>query len=118
MQRPELPPDRGMLFVFPEQRPRTFWMADTLIDLDIIFLDGDGRVVAMQEMRAEPPRRNDESAAAYHARLPRYSSRVPAVFAIELAAGSLGLLGLEVGDPVDLDIERLRALAEIGGVEQ
>jgi len=103
MDRPEIAPDRGMLFIFPDQDVRTFWMKRTLVDLDIIFLDAEGRVTAMHEMRAEPPRGPGESEWAYYRRLPRYSSRTPAKFAIELKGGTLGILGLVVGDRVFLD---------------
>ncbi len=40
MNRPELPAGTGMLFVFPSNAERVFWMKNTLVDLDIIFLDG------------------------------------------------------------------------------
>jgi len=41
----ELPLDEGMLFIFPEKDYRTFWMKDTLIPLDIIFIDDQYRIV-------------------------------------------------------------------------
>ncbi|MHC4946746.1 MAG: DUF192 domain-containing protein [Planctomycetota bacterium] len=109
--REELDEDGGMLFVFPRSRPRSFWMDACLIDIDIAFLDHRGRIVAVHEMKAEPARRRGESRAAYERRLRRYPSRRPAQFAIELAAGSLRRLDLEVGDEIELDRERLRKLA-------
>nr|WP_245710794.1 DUF192 domain-containing protein [Citreimonas salinaria] len=41
----EMPRSRGMLFVYPDERPVSFWMRNTLIPLDIIYADGDGVVV-------------------------------------------------------------------------
>ena len=39
-----LPEDKGMIFVFEQDQPQVFWMKNTLIDLDIIFLTSDKRV--------------------------------------------------------------------------
>jgi uncharacterized membrane protein (UPF0127 family) len=54
MFRRELAPDAGMLFVFPPpDRRQAFWMRNTFLPLDMIFIDGDRRVVGVVE-RAEP----------------------------------------------------------------
>ena len=45
MFRESLPDDRGMLFDFPEPRPVQFWMHNTPLSLDIIFIGTDGRVL-------------------------------------------------------------------------
>jgi uncharacterized membrane protein (UPF0127 family) len=92
----------GMLFVFPEDAARVFWMRDCKIDIDIAFLDRSGRVVAAHRMRAEPLRRAGEGEEQYLSRLRRYSSRAPARFAVELRAGSLSQLGISVGSVVDV----------------
>jgi uncharacterized membrane protein (UPF0127 family) len=42
MNRTSMDPDHGMLFLFREEGPRSFWMKDTLIPLDIVFIDTDG----------------------------------------------------------------------------
>ena len=39
MYRKKLADDRGMLFIFPEEKPRSFWMKNTYVELDIIFID-------------------------------------------------------------------------------
>ena len=53
MFRPDLPRDRGMLFIFDETSEHPFWMHDTLIALDLIYLGDDRRVVGVVES-AEP----------------------------------------------------------------
>lgn len=53
MNRRALAPDAGMLFVFTESDDHVFWMKNTLIPLDMIFVGEDGRVVGVVE-RAEP----------------------------------------------------------------
>ena len=45
MHRREMPRNVGMLFIFPSLGLQSFWMKDTLITLDILFLDTKGRVV-------------------------------------------------------------------------
>jgi uncharacterized membrane protein (UPF0127 family) len=111
MHRTEVPADGGMLFVFPESEVRSFWMGNCLVDIDVIFLDPRGRVTAVHRMKAQPPRRADESEADYDRRMPRYWSAYPAQFAIELKAGTLDRLGVKVEDRIDLDLDRLKRLA-------
>ena len=105
-------PAGGMLFVFPKSEVRSFWMKNCVIDMDIVFVDGQGRVTAIHTMVVEPPQLADESDLAYQRRLTPYSSRYPSQFAIELRAGTAERLGIGFDDRIDLDVERLRALAE------
>lgn len=53
MFRRSMKDDWGMLFVFPDEKQRSFWMKNTLIALDMVFLGDDGRVVGVVE-GAEP----------------------------------------------------------------
>lgn len=120
--RDSLPENGGMLFVFRRPARRQFIMRDCLIDIDIIFLDSNGRITAMHHMPIEPPRGADEGVAGdwdprkaanrlYESRLKRYSSRGACQFVIEIAGGELEKLNLHVGQQIKLDTARLKALA-------
>lgn len=122
--RTEIPEDGGMLFVFPRKARLYFVMRDCPVDIDIIFLDDRGRITAMHEMKAEPPRRPDEPKPAnatdpdpYDNRLKRYSSRYEAQYALEFKGGTLATMDppLEVGKVIRLDFRRLTDMAEAGG---
>ena len=89
MWRESLAPGHGMLFVFPDQSPRTFWMKNTALSLDIIFLDTAGKIVAITEQTAPYSQRP-------------ISSRVPARYVLEVEAGFCRRHGLARGDKVHL----------------
>ena len=93
MFRPELPPDRGMLFLFTEMAPRPFWMYQTVIPLDMIWLDRERRIV---EIAAEaPPCLSKEPQAC-----PNYGGNTPSMYVLELAAGQAAARGLKVGGQI------------------
>ena len=94
MGRESMGRDRGMLFVFSEERVLGFWMKNTLIPLDIIFVDSGLTVVDVQTMRPE-----HEIAPAP---LPTYTSAAPALYAIEVNEGVAAECGIEPGDAVEL----------------
>jgi uncharacterized membrane protein (UPF0127 family) len=111
MDRESIPDDGGMIFVFPDVAMRSFWMKNCLTDMDILFLDGSGRVTAMHEMTIEPPQRPGETEWQYEWRLPGYSSLRPAQFAIELAPGTLRQLQVGRNDLIPLDLPDLKGRA-------
>ncbi|UCD74022.1 MAG: DUF192 domain-containing protein [Phycisphaerales bacterium] len=111
MYKESVPEDGGMLFVFPEAQVRSFWMGNCFIDIDLIFLDGRGRITALHRMKKARPQEEGESDFAYQQRLPSYWSNYPAQFAIELRAGWLDRLNLHIDDSIELDLDRLKALA-------
>lgn len=109
--REVIPPDGGMIFIFPRPEMQRFWMRDCLSDIDLIFMDARGFVTAVHRMTVEPPRAPDESETEYLDRLTGYSSNHAAQFAIELAPGMLDELGIGFQDRIELDLERLKAVA-------
>ncbi|MBL0870283.1 MAG: DUF192 domain-containing protein [Phycisphaerales bacterium] len=114
-ERTVIEPDGGMLFVFPpgQVAVQGFVMRDCPIAIDIVYLDPAGRVLAMYEMKPEPPRDAskgegtpaDANNVTYNARLKQYSSRFPAQFVIELAGGTLKTLNVKEGDLVQFERE-------------
>ncbi len=111
MGRTEIASDGGMLFIFSTTQLRQFWMGYCLVDIDIMFLDPNGRVTATHTMKAEDPRKEEESESDYSARLANYPSVYATLFAIELRAGSIERLGVKVDDKIELDLGRLKAMA-------
>lgn len=110
--RDQIPSEEGMLFVFPNNLPRRFWMKDCLIDIDIMFLDPLGRITATHMMKAEALQGSEETQAAYEQRLIRYPTSLGAKYAIELRAGKIKELGVEIGDKVELPHDCLKQRLE------
>lgn len=76
MGRTQISDSEGMLFVYPAEQLQVFWMRNTPVSLDMIFLDADGRVVRVAR-RTQPM-----SDRHYHSIRPaRYVVEVPAGFA-------------------------------------
>jgi len=94
MFRDEMADDHGMLFIFPNQRPRSFWMKNTRIPLDIIYLDRDLEVVSISA--DTPPCRSRSG------RCPSYPSEEAAQYVLEINAGLAAELGLEPGDRIEV----------------
>jgi uncharacterized protein len=110
--RKSLDDDKGMLFSFKDAKIRQFVMRDCYIDIDIIFLDSAGRIIAMHHMPIEEPKKANESQAVYENRLKRYSSRFNAKYAIELVGGMLENLDLEDGQHINLDTAYLESITQ------
>ncbi|MDA0684132.1 MAG: DUF192 domain-containing protein [Bacteroidetes bacterium] len=88
MQRDGLPEDSGMLFIFDNESEQGFWMANTRIALDLIFVRSDGSVQSIskyiQPMRTET-----------------VPSQGPAQYVLEVEAGYTDSVGLIEGDVVE-----------------
>lgn len=93
MFRTELAADHSMLFVFPQEGPQAFWMKNTLIPLDMLYFDSARKLVSMQ--LNVPPCKADPC--------PSYPSGAPALYVLELPAGTASKLGLVVGEQMTID---------------
>jgi uncharacterized protein len=86
MYRDSMPDDHGMIFVFPDEQVRQFYMANTRIPLDIAFIDAGGTVVSVKSMLPLDLRIT--------------SSDKPAKYAVEMNGGAAAAIGANVGDRV------------------
>jgi uncharacterized membrane protein (UPF0127 family) len=90
MFRTSLAPDRGMLFLFSKEGPQSFWMFQTLIPLDMIWMDSNKRIV---EIAANATPCKTEASQC-----PTYGGHEPSLFVLEVPAGSAARYHLKVGD--------------------
>ena len=88
MCRRKVPGDHAMLFVFKPAQPVAFWMKNTLVPLDMLFVGADGRIFNI--VRKAPA-----------LSLQPIPSNGPAVGVIEIAGGRADALGIEPGDRVE-----------------
>lgn len=88
MYRTSLRPDQGMLFFFVRDELHSFWMKNTLIPLDMIFLDANRRIVGIE--RDVPPCRV--------ANCPSYGPGVESRYVLEVGGGIARQHGLKPGD--------------------
>lgn len=94
MFRESMDKDQGMLFIFPNEMPRSFWMKNTLIPLDLIFLSRDKKVIDVKENFTPCP----DSLFC-----PSYVSRLPAQYVLEINAGLSKQYNLQLGDSAEFN---------------
>ncbi len=94
MYRDSLPPDRGMLFAHPSEDTFRYWMYQTRIPLDIIWLSRDHRIV---EMSLDTPPCASEKASE----CANYGGNQKSQYVLEVNAGVAAKNGLKVGDFLD-----------------
>jgi uncharacterized protein len=95
MYRKELPEGQGMLFDFKREEPVGFWMKNTYISLDMIFIQGDGHILSIAE-NTEP----------LSTRI--IGSRGPVRAVLEVIAGTARKFGIAPGDQVASSIFKPR----------
>lgn len=88
MYRKEIGPDEGMLFIFSEAKPLSFYMKNTYVPLSIAFIRSDGQILNIEEM--EP------------LSLESHSSSAPCRYALEMPEGWFEKSGVKAGDFVVL----------------
>lgn len=90
MHRRSMPDTQGMLFIFEQERQRSFWMHNTLMGLDILYIKADGQIVSI---------------AKYC--IPKYDksipSKGPALYVLEVTEGFCDIYGVEAGDRIDFN---------------
>lgn len=92
--RTELCSDCGMIFLFSQDNTQSFWMKDTLIPLDIIWVNSQGKVVYLSTALPEPNTPDNQ--------LKIYKNTKPAKYVIELNSGMAEKVSLKVGDIIPL----------------
>ena len=85
MFRKAVAPNAGMLFDFVEERPQAFWMKNTLIPLDMLFIKADGTIV---RIAANTTPLSEDTVPSYE----------PVRVVLEIAGGRAAELGLQLGD--------------------
>jgi uncharacterized membrane protein (UPF0127 family) len=88
MNRKEMKENQGMLFIFPRQDWLSFWMRNTLISLDMIFVDENKKIVTIHKNTRIL---SDTS----------YPSTKPARYVVEVIAGYTDKYNIKVGDKID-----------------
>jgi uncharacterized membrane protein (UPF0127 family) len=87
MYREKMGENQGMLFIFPDNEPRAFWMKNTILPLDMIFADENGIIVTIHEHTIPL---SDES----------YLSEIPAKYVVEVNAGYVNDHNIKLGDKI------------------
>lgn len=83
MNRREMPPQRGMLFVFDHENTHCMWMRNTLLPLSVAFMDARGVIINIEDMK---PQTEDNHCA-----------KVPARYALEMNVGWFAQRGIKPG---------------------
>ena len=86
MQRQSMPANHGMLFVFPTADRHCMWMRNTLIPLSVAFLDTEGKILNIEDMRPQSEK--------------NHCAIAPARFALEMNQGWFSAKGIRAGQHI------------------
>lgn len=92
--RPSLCSKCNMIFVFPFEGILPFWMKDTLIPLDMVWVNSKNEIVSIQTATVETNKSNSK--------LYVYKNDQPAKYVIEFNAGTAQKIGLKIGDTLSI----------------
>jgi uncharacterized membrane protein (UPF0127 family) len=95
MNRKKLSESSGMLFVYGKEGSRSFWMKNTSIPLDIIFLNSDMEVINIEEADPEPDVTVDSNYRDY-------LSERPAKYVLEINQNRSGEIGIKEGEKLNV----------------
>ena len=87
MYRNKLAENQGMIFIFQQERPQSFWMRNTVLSLDMIFVNAENVIVKIRKETIP----FDES---------QYTSEKPAKYVVEVNAGYTDKFGIKEGDKI------------------
>jgi uncharacterized protein len=87
MHREKLEPNAGMVFVFDQPERVCMWMKNTLIPLSVAFIDKDGKIVNVEEMKAQT--------------LDSHCAKKEVLYALEMTAGWFKQKNLKAGVKID-----------------
>ena len=90
MYRTAVPPLTGMLFVFDEPERAAFWMKNTAVSLDMIFIDESHKIVSI-------------AVKTIPGDLTPHAPPVPVISVLEIAAGEAQRLGIDIGDSLQFN---------------
>lgn len=110
--REEFPAGTAMIFVHPRSSLLSFWMKDCLVDMDMVFVDSEGKISAMHEAKRQTLRAKSQTLEGYEGGLVRYSSNRRAKYVIEVPAGTIARVKPTLGQKIDIDWASLDARAK------
>lgn len=92
MYRKSMEENHGMLFIFPMEEPQSFWMKNTIIPLDIIFVNSNKQIVKIHKNTTPFSERS-------------MLSEKPAIYVVEVIAGYTDKFNIREGDRIDWELE-------------
>jgi len=95
MCRTKLARDYGMLFVFPNEMPLNFWMKNTLVSLDILWIGADKRITVIHDKMPKSTTETPDDKVAVAGGTGQY--------VLELPSGAAARLGLKAGDALKFE---------------